>query len=99
MTNILVHGLGQNGKSWDEVKSQLRDNGINVETPNLFSLVKNHQINYENMFNSFADYCNSFNDKINIVGFSLGGVLAIDYVTESPEKVNLIILIGYHTKY
>lgn len=94
MTNILVHGLGQDEKSWIEVKNQLNNNGINVETPNLFSIVKNYQVNYENMYKTFADYCNSFNEKINLVGLSLGGVLAIDYITEFPEKVNSIILIG-----
>ena len=94
MANILVHGLGQDETSWNEVKNQLNNNGINVETPNLFSIVKNYQLNYENMYKTFADYCNSFNEKINLVGLSLGGVLAIDYITEFPEKVNSIILIG-----
>lgn len=94
MANILVHGLGQDETSWNEVKNQLNNNGIKIETPNLFSIVKNYQVNYENMYKTFADYCNSFNEKINLVGLSLGGVLAIDYITEFPEKVNSIILIG-----
>ena len=94
MINILVHGLGQDEKSWNEVKNQLNNNGINVETPNLFSIVKNYKVNYDNMYKKFADYCNSFNEKINLVGLSLGGVLAIDYITEFPEKINSIILIG-----
>lgn len=94
MINILVHGLGQDEKSWNEVKKQLKNNKINVETPNLFFIVKNYQVNYENMYKTFADYCNSFNEKINLVGLSLGGVLAIDYITEFPEKINSIILIG-----
>ena len=94
MINILIHGLGQDEKSWDEVKNQLNNNGINVETPNLFSIAKNYQVNYENMYETFADYCNSFNEKINLVGLSLGGILTIDYITEFPQKVNSIILIG-----
>lgn len=94
MINILVHGLGQDGKSWNEVIKQLNNNGINIKTPNLFSIVKNYQVNYENMYKAFANYCNSFNEEINLVGLSLGGVLAIDYITEFPEKVNSIILIG-----
>lgn len=94
MVNILVHGLGQDETSWNEVKNQLNDTKIMVETPNLFSVVKNYQVNYENMYRTFADYCNSFNEKINLVGLSLGGILAIDYITEFPQKVNSIILIG-----
>ena len=47
MINILVHGLGQDEKSWNEVKNQLNNNGINVETPNLFSIVKNLKFYYK----------------------------------------------------
>ena len=94
MVNILIHGLGQNETSWNKVKNQLNNCEVNVETPNLFAIVKNYQVNYENMYKTFADYCNSFNEKINLVGLSLGGILAIDYITEFPEKVNSIILIG-----
>ncbi|HJJ16161.1 MAG TPA: alpha/beta hydrolase [Clostridiaceae bacterium] len=94
MIDILVHGLGQNETSWNEVKNQLNNNGINVETPNLFSIVKNYQVNYENMYKTFADYCNSFKEKLNLCGLSLGGILSIDYAIEYPEKVNSIILIG-----
>ncbi len=94
MTNILVHGLGQDETSWDEVKNHLNNNGIKVETPNLFSIIKNYQVNYDNMYKTFADYCNSFNEKINLVGLSLGGILAIDYAIECSEKINSIVLIG-----
>lgn len=94
MINILVHGLGQDEKSWNEVKSQLNNNGINVETSNLFSIVKNYQVNYENIYRTFADYCNNFKEKINLVGISLGGILAIDYAIEYSEKINSIVLIG-----
>ena len=94
MTNILIHGLGQNEISWNEVKNQLTDNKIKVETPNLFYIAKSDQINYENMYKKFEDYCNTFHEKINLVGLSLGGILAIDYTTKFPEKVNSIVLIG-----
>lgn len=94
MINILVHGLGQNEGSWNKVKELLEENKIEVETPNLFNLTKNYQLNYENLYRVFVDYCNSFKEKLNIVGLSLGGILAIDYANEYPEKVNSIILSG-----
>ena len=31
MVNILIHGLGQNETSWNEVKYQLNNSEINVE--------------------------------------------------------------------
>ena len=94
MINILVHGLGQIYKSWDKVKGILNQDNINVETPNLFEIAKNYQLTYENVFTVFVDYCNSFSDKLNLVGLSLGGILAIDYAILHPEKVNSITLCG-----
>ena len=94
MINILVHGLGQNESSWDKVKDILSKNEMIVETPNLFEISKNYQLTYENLYRNFADYCNSFGDKINLVGLSLGGILTIDYAIEYPEKINAIILSG-----
>lgn len=94
MTNILVHGLGQTDKSWNKVKEILNQENINVETPNLFEIAKNYQLSYENVFTVFVDYCNSFSDKLNLVGLSLGGILAIDYAILHPEKVNSITLCG-----
>ena len=44
MINILVHGLGQNEKSWNKVKDILSKNEIIVETPNLFEISKNYQL-------------------------------------------------------
>ena len=94
MINILVHGLGQTDKSWDKVKGILNQDNINVETPNLFEIAKNYQLTYENVFTVFVDYCNSFSNKLNLVGLSLGGILAIDYAILHPEKVNSITLCG-----
>ena len=94
MTNILVHGLGQTEQSSDKVIEELNKSNIEVSNPNLFNLAKNYQINYENIYRTFADYCDSFKDKINLCGLSLGGILAIDYAIEHPEKINSIVLIG-----
>ena len=94
MINILVHGLGQTETSWDRVLEGLNKINIQAENPNLFDLAKNHEINYKNIYKTFSDYCNSFKEKINLCGLSLGGILSIDYAIEYPEKVNSIILIG-----
>lgn len=56
MINILVHGLGQDEKSWNEVKNQLNSNRIKVQTPNLFSGLKDYQVNYQNMYKTFTNY-------------------------------------------
>ena len=94
MVNILVHGLGQTEKSWDKIIEELDKSNIKAENPNLFELAKNHEINYEYIYRTFCDYCNSFKEKINLCGLSLGGILSINYAIEYPEKVNSMILIG-----
>ena len=94
MINILIHGMGQNGSSWDKVKTILNEDNIDVKTPNVFEIAKNYQLNYDNLYRAFADYCNGFKEKLNLVGLSLGGILAIDYAVEYPQKVNSIILSG-----
>ena len=94
MVNILVHGLGQTEKSWDKIIEELDKSNIKAENPNLFELAKNYEINYENIYRTFCDYCKSFKEKINLCGLSLGGILSINYAIEYPDKVNSIILIG-----
>ena len=94
MGNILIHGLGQNETSWNLVETELKNNNIKVEKPNLYSIIKNEKINYTTMFQKFADYCNSFDDELNLCGLSLGGILALDYAKKFPDKVKSIILVG-----
>ena len=92
MKNILIHGLGQDDKSWENVILEL--NNIKVCCPNLYDLVKEDKMNYSNLYKAFSKYCESKKDKLNLCGLSLGGILALDYTKEHPEQVNSIILIA-----
>ncbi len=95
MINILIHGLGQDDKSWEEIKNRLERNNVKLGIPNLYKLMKNYQSNYENLYKVFEDYCNSLKEnELNLCGLSLGGVLAIDYAIKYPQKVKSLILIG-----
>ena len=92
MENILIHGLGQDEKAWNKVVEELND--IEVSCPNLFSLVKEEKMDYKNLYKAFANYCNSKKENLNLCGLSLGGILALDYAKQYPEKVNSLIIIG-----
>ena len=94
MKNILIHGLGQNDTSWNMLSEKLEKNGIKVETPNLYLMIKDKRFDYNSLFKEFTDYCNSFDGKINLCGLSLGGILALHYAKRFPNKVNSLILIG-----
>lgn len=92
MENILIHGLGQDERAWDKVTEKLNNN--KVYCPNLFSLVKEEKMNYKNLYKAFSNYCNNKKDKLNLCGLSLGGILALEYAKQYPEKVNSLIIIG-----
>lgn len=94
MKNILIHGLGQNNHSWDKTRVYLKDKGLDTICPNLYGIMTDNFMDYKNMYNSFADFCNSQEGKINLCGLSLGGILTLDFIKEYSEKVNSIILIG-----
>ena len=94
MKNILIHGLGQNNQSWNNTIIYLKKNGIDAICPSLFEIADNTLVNYKNMYSAFSDFCNNQKEKVNLCGLSLGGILALDFVKEYPEKVNSIILIG-----
>lgn len=94
MKNILIHGLGQNNQSWNNTVIYLKKNGIDTICPNLFEITNNNLVNYNNMYNAFSNFCNNQEEKVNLCGLSLGGILALDFAREYPEKVNSIILIG-----
>lgn len=99
MKNILIHGLGQDNQSWNTTNVYLKQNGIDTICPNLFEISKNTSKDYKMMYNAFSDFCNNQKEKLNLCGLSLGGILALDFVKEHPEKVNSIILIGTPYKY
>ena len=94
MKNILIHGLGQNSKDWDIIKNELEMRGISAITPDLFTLAKGRELDYSTVYQAFSELCESFKDKLNLCGLSLGGLLALNYAIQYPEKINSLVLIG-----
>lgn len=93
MTNILLHGLGQDSSSWKEVKELLAECGKNVFIPDLFKMAKS-PLSYSVLYDELEKICKQTVDQINICGLSMGGVLALNYANRHPEKVNSLVLIG-----
>jgi pimeloyl-ACP methyl ester carboxylesterase len=65
-----------------------------LHCPDLFSISAADSFSYENLYNGFADYCNSFGEPLNLCGLSLGAILALNYAIEYPDKVSTLILIA-----
>lgn len=53
MKYILVHGLGQNETSWNEVESKLSNKNISTEKPNLYVMMKTKVANYDALYRQF----------------------------------------------
>ena len=97
MKNIFIHGLGQNSSSWDKMLSFL-DKKDPYYCPDLFILLKDKDVTYEMLYSVFSEYCNNLSEPLNLCGLSLGGILALNYTLDYPEKVNSLILIGIQYK-
>lgn len=94
MKHILIHGLGQDDQSWNPIKTLLNEKNMEVVCPNLFQMTSQDGMDYKTIYQAFRQFCNCQEGKVDLCGLSLGGILALDYVSEYPEKVNSIILIG-----
>jgi pimeloyl-ACP methyl ester carboxylesterase len=92
MYYVFVHGLGQNSSSWNKTISFMDKK--NIVCPNLVTLNKNNEATYENLYKSFVEYCNNYSEPINLCGLSLGGILALNFAIDYPQKTNSLVLIG-----
>ena len=94
MKNILIHGLGQSGKAWNTVKNELETKGVSSIAPDLFELVKDKEADYAAVYQAFSKLCESYQDRLNLCGLSLGGLLALNYAIQYPEKISSLVFIG-----
>lgn len=90
MTTILLHGLGQGPESWGAA-AELEGE---VLRPDLFGPVRGGEVSYSAVYRAFAGYCDALSRPLRLCGLSLGGVLALQYAIERPEKVEALALIG-----
>lgn len=93
MGKVFVHGLGQKPESWNAVLTFIGEEEGSV-CPNLVEGVKNQNVNYNNLYKAFSELCDKFDEPIDLCGLSLGGVMALNYAIERPEKVKSLVLIA-----
>ena len=93
MKLILIHGSGHKAKSWEKTISYMK-NKNDILTPDLSIILNGKEASYSNLYSQFVEYCNKIDGKLILCGLSLGGILALNYALDFPEKVNSLILIG-----
>ena len=92
-TKIFVHGSGHKATSWEKTISYMTNNE-DIVCPNLSSILEGKEASYENLYSSFVKYCNQFDGQIHLCGLSLGGILALNFALDFPQKVKTLVLIG-----
>lgn len=90
--NIILHGLGQSVESWDVIKDRISHVG-NTVVPDLFEMAL-PPLTYSKIYEAFEEYCKKCDSALNLIGLSLGGVLALDYTCHNPDRVHSLTLIG-----
>lgn len=93
MKKILIHGSGHKADSWNKVIEYM-NNDKEILCPNLATILNEKKASYINLYSSFSDYCNKFEGQIELCGLSLGGILALNYAIDYPNKVKKLVLIG-----
>lgn len=93
MRKILIHGSGHKGTSWNETIKFMQDNK-DILCPDLSSILDGKEASYTNLYSSFVEYCNKIDGQIDLCGLSLGGILALNYAIDYPNKVEKLVLIG-----
>ena len=92
-TKIFVHGSEHKATSWEKTISYMTNNE-DIVCPNLSSILEGKEASYENLYSSFVKYCNEFDGQIHLCGLSLGGILALNFALDFPQKVKTLVLIG-----
>ena len=93
MKKIFIHGSGHKATSWNKTIENIKNNN-DVLCPELSSILNGKEATYNNLYSSFVKYCNNIDGKIDLCGLSLGGILALNYALDFPNKLNSLILIG-----
>jgi pimeloyl-ACP methyl ester carboxylesterase len=95
---VLIHGLGASAERWELVVPQLSKN-FTVYVPDLigFGLSDKPSVDYTTEL--FANFVTSFLaslgiEKSTVMGSSLGGQIAVEYVTKNQQSVDKLVLVS-----
>ncbi len=95
---ILIHGLGASAERWEQVVPQLSKN-FTVFVPDLIGFGQSDKPNVDYTTEFFSDFVKSFLaslgiEKSTVIGSSLGGQIAVEYVTKNQRSVDKLVLVS-----
>ncbi|MDI1257093.1 MAG: alpha/beta fold hydrolase [Flavobacterium sp.] len=100
---LILHGYLGMSDNWKTLAGQYAEEGFEVHALDL----RNHGrslhsdiFTYEAMVQDIIEYCENQNlDKIDIIGHSMGGKVAMFFATSFPEKVEKLIVADIAPRY
>lgn len=93
MKKIFIHGLGQKADAWGKTISYM-ENGGDILCPDLAAILDGKEADYKNLYAAFSEFCGRMDGKLHLCGLSLGGILALQYALEFPDRVKTLALLG-----
>lgn len=92
---VILHGLYGNSDSWKQVakflKSDFKIHLVDQRNHGNSFFDDNHS--YPDLVNDLKNYCKAYNlDKINLIGHSMGGKVAMFFTAKYPELINKIVV-------
>lgn len=89
MTHVFLHGLGQSAESWAQTVQAMGEEAL---CPGLSRWLGPE--GYPDLYRGLETYCDALDAPLCLCGLSLGGILALQYTIEHPDRVQALALIG-----
>jgi pimeloyl-ACP methyl ester carboxylesterase len=94
---VFIHGVGLDHKMWDSQIASLNNHSIIT-----YDLLGHGKTPYNRKEISLNDFSNQLDyllkflkiDRINLVGFSLGSLIALDFASKFQDKLKSLTLLG-----
>lgn len=97
-TLVFLHGLSDNLLYWEFLASNLKDDYQVIRLDfrgHGESELGDEEITIDQLANDLINLLEVLDvDKINLIGFSLGGAVALDFAVKYPEKVSSLVLMS-----
>lgn len=93
---ILLHGLFGSADNWGSIAKHFADTHqvICVDLRNHGRSPHHDSQNYADMADDLIELCDALNlDKIDLLGHSLGGKVAMQFATQYPERMDKLIVV------
>lgn len=99
MNTVLLQGMGQSADAWSEVIEKLPEE-MDILCPDLFKrlIVTDRPVVYSEIRRDLRHELRALKEPVNLVGLSLGAILALQESIEHPKNVDRLVLIAPQAK-